>query len=66
MLCKSYKDGYCMGTKEVEICNCEGYEERCSFYEEVRKRGMDKLREENKRMRAKSWHYCPYCGRELK
>lgn len=29
--------GVCMGTKEREVCSCDGYQSRCDFYPEKRK-----------------------------
>ena len=38
--CNHYKDGCCMGTKEVEQCSCGGNKLNCDFYsnEEIIKR----------------------------
>ena len=30
--------GRCLGTKEIEICNCGGDESKCDFYQEKRKK----------------------------
>ena len=30
--------GRCLGTKEIETCDCEGDESKCDFYPEKRKR----------------------------
>ena len=30
--------GRCLGTKEIEICSCEGNESKCNFYPERRKK----------------------------
>lgn len=46
MKCKCYMDnknyigriGICLGTREKEPCSCCGDENKCDFYEEVRKR----------------------------
>ena len=29
--------GYCIGTKEQEICRCKGIKEKCDFYPDYRK-----------------------------
>ena len=34
--CDSYNNGYCMGTKECDACNCCGDRRRCDFYPEKR------------------------------
>ncbi len=31
-VCSSYKNGRCLGTKEVEVCNCKGDPVVCDFY----------------------------------
>ena len=34
-VCGCYWDkdgGRCMGTKEVDVCDCEGYRSRCTYY----------------------------------
>ena len=28
----TYLQGYCLGTKEVEECNCDGDPRKCNFY----------------------------------
>lgn len=33
--------GRCLGTKEVEICNCGGDESKCDFYPERRKKSKE-------------------------
>ncbi len=41
MVCDSYAtysgESRCLGTKEVETCNCDGDESKCDFYPEKRK-----------------------------
>ena len=39
--CDAYKNGRCLGTKEVDPCNCDGDKVKCSFYENVRKQGIE-------------------------
>ena len=39
--CDAYKNGRCLGTKEVDPCNCDGDKVKCSFYENVRKQGRE-------------------------
>ena len=34
-----YGKSVCWGTKEREVCNCEGIKRNCNFYEEVRRSG---------------------------
>lgn len=63
--CDSYDYGFCR-RERTSVCGCKGYEERCDFFEYVRERGRKALKEENDKMRRESWHYCPYCGKELK
>lgn len=38
-ICSSYVSDKkrCMGTKEIDPCNCEGDKSKCDFYSEVRK-----------------------------
>ena len=39
-----YKDTYpsrCMGTSHMDVCKCEGKEENCDFYPDVRKRAVE-------------------------
>ena len=31
-ICNSYKDGHCLGTKEIEPCSCKGNRIKCDFY----------------------------------
>ena len=31
-LCDCYHSGYCWGTKERDICDCQGRKSRCKFY----------------------------------
>lgn len=31
-LCDCYHSGYCWGTKERDICYCQGRKSRCKFY----------------------------------
>lgn len=71
--CKCYQDGYCSGTKEMDPCSCNGYKERCNFYDSVREQGFKEIAvdTEQKILQTLStsktvWHYCPYCGKELK
>ena len=35
---QNYLEGYCIGTKECEICNCGADESKCNFYPEKRKK----------------------------
>lgn len=28
---------YCMGTRELESCNCDGYRSKCNFYKDIRR-----------------------------
>ena len=35
-VCSCYKDGRCLGTKEVEVCSCKGNILVCDFYPEKR------------------------------
>ncbi len=36
--CSGKSFGRCLGTKEIEICNCGGDESKCDFYPERRKK----------------------------
>lgn len=71
--CVCYQGGYCSGTKEMDACSCKGYKERCDFYDHVREQGFKEIASDTGRgiLQALSasktvWHYCPYCGKELK
>lgn len=35
--------GYCMGTKEMESCSCQGDEPKCNYYPEKRDKKMNTL-----------------------
>lgn len=35
-MCSCYKNGRCLGTKEVEVCNCKGNTSVCDFYPQKR------------------------------
>ena len=61
--CDAYKNGRCLGTKEVDPCNCDGDKAKCSFYENVRKQGKaaEKVNETKQHMIK----FCPFCGRRL-
>ena len=37
-----YANAECIGTKECDPCKCNGDEEKCDYYEHVRKRGAEK------------------------
>lgn len=37
-----YANAECLGTKECDPCKCNGDEEKCDYYENVRKRGAEK------------------------
>ena len=47
MVCDSYTtysgESRCLGTKEVETCNCGGDESKCDFYPEKRKAAEKKM-----------------------
>ena len=47
--CDCYRDGQCLGTKEVDPCGCGGDKVKCSFYDHVRKQGKaaEKVNESN-------------------
>lgn len=34
--------GVCYGTKEKDVCNCDGDRSKCSFYESVREKAAEK------------------------
>ena len=34
--------GVCYGTKEKDVCNCDGDRSKCSFYESVREKATEK------------------------
>lgn len=36
--CKCYDSGVCLGTKEMEPCECNGFCDKCDFYPEKRGR----------------------------
>lgn len=70
--CDAYKNGRCLGTKEVDPCNCDGDKVKCSFYENVRKQGreLEKTYESNRIKNAIASYYldhmndderCPWC-----
>lgn len=46
--CFSYnkESSKCMGTKEMDTCNCGGRESLCSFYDNIRKQGKQKVQEQ--------------------
>ena len=35
-VCSSYKNGRCLGTKDVEVCHCKGNTSVCDFYPQKR------------------------------
>lgn len=35
-VCSCYKNGRCLGTKEVDVCNCKGNTSVCDFYPQKR------------------------------
>lgn len=35
-VCSCYKNGRCLGTKEVEVCSCKGNTSMCDFYPQKR------------------------------
>lgn len=35
-MCSCYKNGRCLGTKEVEVCSCKGNTSVCDFYPQKR------------------------------
>lgn len=37
--CDCYRDGTCIGTKEIDSCSCGGVKSKCDFYEHVRWEG---------------------------
>lgn len=39
----NYLYGVCLGTREVEMCNCGGDESKCTFYPEKRKKAEKKM-----------------------
>ena len=39
----NYLYGVCLGTREVEMCNCCGDESKCTFYPEKRKKAEKKM-----------------------
>ena len=47
MVCDSYTtysgESRCLGTREVEMCNCGGDESKCTFYPEKRKAAEKKM-----------------------
>lgn len=71
--CRCYQDGHCSGTKEMDVCSCKGYKERCDFYDYVHEQGFKEIASDTERKILQTlshsktvWHYCPYCGKELK
>ena len=34
---ETYTEGYCLGTKECELCQCNGDKSKCDFYDYIRK-----------------------------
>ena len=62
--CDAYKNGRCLGTKEVDPCNCGGDKAKCSFYENVREQGreLEKTYESNRSDRQACKNGCnPDC-----
>ena len=39
-ICSCYRNGRCIGTREIDICNCKGNEGKYDFYPEKRTRKM--------------------------
>lgn len=37
--CDCYRNGRCVGTKEIDSCSCGGNKSKCDFYEHVRWEG---------------------------
>ena len=57
MVCDSYTTYYgesrCLGTKEVDRCNCGGDESKCDFYPEKRKASEKKMNTAEMWLKAK-------------
>lgn len=65
--CKCCQDDCCLGTKEADSCSCkeqlDSIREQC--FKEIAtdtERGILQALSASKT----TWHYCPYCGKELK
>ena len=43
----TFSRGVCWGTKEEDICSCEGNRCNCDFYADVREKAKQEKREEN-------------------
>lgn len=51
-------DGECWGTKERDVCNCEGNRSQCDFYPEVKAKALkEKQDKEIKKKHTKSVAY---------
>lgn len=35
MRCNSFVDGKCLGTKEIDVCSCNGDRLKCDFYSKI-------------------------------
>ena len=40
MLCECWVENHCLGTKEVDVCQCNGHKRRCDFYPEIREKAQ--------------------------
>ena len=65
------KYGVCLGTKEIDRCNCSGDESKCDFYPEKRKKAEKllntaemwlKAQEDGKMYRSNDVLYSKVCG----
>jgi len=71
----------CMGTKEMDLCDCGGDKDKCSFYKQPNHEFTPPPTKPVSKERCtpwETWHcgncsrpisslfkYCPYCGKEI-
>lgn len=53
--CSCYRnDGRCNGTREIDVCNCNGDESKCDFYPEKRTHKPISVKDSKLKIKAKS------------
>lgn len=41
MKCSCCDNNHCMGTKEMDVCSCNGHRRKCDFYPEIREKAQE-------------------------
>ena len=61
MVCKCYDDGRCNGTRERDVCRCNGDEANCRFYAYVRERAASQPSNDFYVKLGDDWHLFKSC-----